>query len=299
MAMLACAGMLAAAGPQIVAEVRAAIARQDLPAAERLVESYRKANGSTPQTAAALSWLGRGALAAQQFDRAERYAGEARQMALELLRNRALDAEPNLGIALGASIEVQAQALAARSRRAEAVAFLQEELKRWQNTSIRTRIQKNVHLLSLEGKPAPGIDTSRWIGAKPGNLNGHPVLIVFWAHWCPDCKRMVPELARIMERFGPRGLRLVGPTQLYGYTARGQEAAPAEEMRYIEEVRKTYYAPLGSMLVPVSAGNFEVYGASTTPTVVLVDRLGIVRLYHPGNMSYAELAPRIEAIVGG
>jgi thioredoxin-related protein len=52
------------------------------------------------------------------------------------------------------------------------------------------------------------------------------------------------------------------------------------------------------MPVPVSEENFKVYGASTTPTLVLIDRRGVVRLYHPGNLSYEELAAKLESILG-
>lgn len=48
------------------------------------------------------------------------------------------------------------------------------------------------------------------------------------------------------------------------------------------------------MFVPVSEKNFDTYGASTTPTIVLIDRRGIVRLYHPGAMTEAELRSAIE-----
>ena len=47
----------------------------------------------------------------------------------------------------------------------------------------------------------------------------------------------------------------------------------------------------------MSEENFRRYGASTTPTLVLVDRAGIVRLYHPGAMSYEELRARVASLV--
>ena len=47
--------------------------------------------------------------------------------------------------------------------------------------------------------------------------------------------------------------------------------------------------------MPVSEETFKNYGVSTTPTLVLIARGGLVRLYHPGQMSYEELAPIIEA----
>jgi len=46
--------------------------------------------------------------------------------------------------------------------------------------------------------------------------------------------------------------------------------------------------------VPVSNANFDKYGASTTPTLVLIDRQGHVALYHPGFMSYNDLRTAIE-----
>jgi hypothetical protein len=47
----------------------------------------------------------------------------------------------------------------------------------------------------------------------------------------------------------------------------------------------------------VSAESFASWGASTTPTVVLVDRRGIVRLYHPGEMEKDELLPLVRTLV--
>ena len=40
------------------------------------------------------------------------------------------------------------------------------------------------------------------------------------------------------------------------------------------------------------------YGVSSTPTLVLIDRQGIVRLYRPTRITEAELSRRIEALVG-
>jgi len=89
----------------------------------------------------------------------------------------------------------------------------------------------------------------------------------------------------------------VGPTQRYGYVEGGEEAPRDAELRYIETVRAKYYAGIPRMTVPVSEENFKAWGASTTPTLALIDRLGIVRLYNPGRMSYDELAPKVASIL--
>jgi thiol-disulfide isomerase/thioredoxin len=282
----------------IVSDVRAAVARKDFAGAEKQVETFRREHGVTPEMLEALSWLGRGALGAKQAEKAEAYANQTYKLAVEQLKTRKLDAERRLPIALGAAIEVRTQVMAARGERAEAVGFLNRELKTYWNTSIRTRIQKNINLLSLEGKPAPPLETGEWIGARPApltELKGRVVLLFFWAHWCGDCKAQVPALARLASEVAGRGLVIVGPTQRYGYRARGQEAGPEEELRYIDEVRQKFYASVPGMAVPVSSENFRLWGASTTPTLVLLDRSGRVRLYHPGQMSYEELAAKAEA----
>ena len=201
-----------------------------------------------------------------------------------------------VGTALGAAIEVHAQVLAARGNRAEAIAYLNTELAAWRETALAPRIQKNINLLTLEGKPAPVLDAAHWLGAQPpalASLKGHPVLLFFWAHWCSDCKAEVPILAKLMQDFGPKGLKLVGPTQLYGFTPAG-DATPEAETRYTDQVRKQYYSELPGMPVPVSAQNFQRYGCSTTPTLVLLDSHGVVRMYHPGAMTYEALAERIK-----
>jgi thiol-disulfide isomerase/thioredoxin len=286
---------------QLVREVRSLIAQNDFRAAEQRIADYRAKQGMTPEAILALSWLGRGAQAAGKWEEAERYAAETRKLALEELKKRPLDAEADLPLALGASIEVQAHVLAGRNQLSEAVAFLRDELKTWHNTSIRTRIQKNIHLLSLEGKSAPALDLREHLGEAPPSLEslkGKPVILFFWAHWCGDCKQQGPIVARLQEEFASSGLTIIGPTQPYGYVAQGREATREEEIRYIEQVRRTSYGAI-RMSVPVSEENFRNWGASTTPTLAVIDRQGIVRLYHPGKMSYEALRSVVAEVAAG
>jgi len=286
-------GLLAvSAWANVINDVRDAVGRNNFALADSLIQKYRSSQGVTPEMILALSWMGRGALEAKQLDKADSYAKETHRLALEELKKRPLDADGYLPIALGAAIEVEAQVLTARGERSAAVAFLRTELATYKTTSIRTRIQKNINLLSLEGKPAPALDQREFLGATPislAALKGKPVVLFFWAHWCGDCKQEAPILAEIKKEYAAKGLAVVAPTQHYGYVARGEEAGPAEELKYIDEVRHRFYADLLNVPTPISEDNFKNYGASTTPTVVLIDRQGIVRLYHPGAMTLEEL----------
>ena len=58
-------------------------------------------------------------------------------------------------------------------------------------------------------------------------------------------------------------------------------------------VRQQSYPVLAGQSVPISAANHLRYGVSTTPTLVLVDRAGVVRLYNPGRLTMEQLEPRI------
>ncbi|MCX7605548.1 MAG: thioredoxin domain-containing protein [Bryobacteraceae bacterium] len=288
---MSCGFFPRAAGQSLVREVRGLASRQEFDAARRALEQARSAGAPRAEWLEAYSWLARGLLAARRYDEAEREAARVREMALELLASRRLDEDRALPIALGAAIEVHAQALDARGQKAEAVAFLEEEIRRWQGTSIVTRLRKNLNLVSLVGRPALPLAVAESLGGTTpglGSLRGKRILLFFWAHWCSDCKAMAPVLERIAAEHP--SLVLIAPTQPYGYVAGGEEASRAEEIRYIDRIRREHYGRVPGMTVPVSEENFVVWGCSTTPTIALVDERGIVRLYHPGKMTYEELA---------
>ena len=302
-ALLVAAATVAHAGQSqsLIPAVRQAVAQQDFARGEKLIDAYRAGEGVTPVMLEALSWLGRGALAAKQWDNAEAYAQEAYDLSLTALKGRTMDQERHLPIALGAAIEVLAHARAARGARSEAVHVLNQELRKYSDTSLAKRIKKNIHLLSLEGQAAPAIDVSDHLGAAPPALDalkGKVVVLFFWAHWCGDCKTQGPILGRLLAKYGQHGVTVLAPTQRYGYVAGGQTASPEEEARYINQIRETQYDFLKGQPIPLSAANHQRYGVSTTPTLVLLDRDGIVRLYHPGRMSEEELDPLLRRLSG-
>jgi thiol-disulfide isomerase/thioredoxin len=283
----------------LVRDVRAAINRNDLSAADALVAKYRAESGTTSEALAALSWLGRGALAAGDLTAAERYAREAERLTLDALKTTTLKADANLVTALGAALEVQGRVRADSGQRASAVRFLEDQIAKYRNTPIHARLTKNLNLISLEGQRAPRLSAREFLGPPLPEMKGRPIVLFFWAHWCPDCKAQAPILAEIQRDYRETGLLVVGPTRHYGYVAAGADASPAEELAHIEQVRKQYYAMLPDMPVPVSDEVALDYGMDATPTLVLVDRDGIVRMFHPGQMTRAELEPHIKLLVAG
>ncbi len=286
----------------LVGDVRTQLAQNSFSTAESELRTYKAQHGTTPEYLEAASWMARAYASTGQWDQAATYARDIGQDCERQLTayKRKLDDDPHLPIALGASYEVLSQSLAEKGQRAEAIRLLRSALARYGNTSIRARLQKNLNLIALVGQPAPPLQVTQYLGPKPptlASLKGSPVLLFFWAHWCVDCKAEVPIIASLRQEFAPAGLVVIGPTQLYGYAAQGADASPAQERAYIESVRTRYYASLQDMPVPLSKQNFDAYGASTTPTLVVLNRAGQVAMYHPGAISYDELRAAVQKVV--
>src|ERR1700675_3324958 len=156
-----------AARAGIVDDVRVQVGQNNYSAAEGELRDYRAQHGVTPEYVEAWSWVARGAAALKQWSQASNYARQTRTLAEQLLAKQKLDSEPHLPIALGAAFEVQVQALAAAGKRAEATAQLRTALAKYGNTSIQARLQKNLNLISLVGRPAPPLQATQFLGAKP------------------------------------------------------------------------------------------------------------------------------------
>lgn len=271
-----------------VSEIRYKLSAGDLTSAEAIADEYCRTNGSNSKCAEAVSWLARGALITKDPARAHIYLDRTKAMTRELLKTTHVEDDYDLAIAVGAAIEVEARLLASEGATDKAIALLQAELPRWKEWAIQARVQKNLNLLTLEGKPAPSLDAES---------RGKPVLLFLWGHWCGDCTDQAPVVARIRDTYRARGLRVVAPTRHIGSVGDHDHATPAQEDAEIERVWKAHYAMLADVPHPVDQATQLAYGVSSTPTLVLIDHKGIVRLYCPYRMSEEELARRIDAIL--
>ena len=239
MLTLALIALTADAAGELVRLVRLKLSAGDLASAVSAVEDYKEKHGVDAEYLDAVGWLARGAEMLKQPDAAAAYVAE--------LRREIREEKPDLATPLGAAIEVEGKLRAAREGRGSALRFLEEEFSRAKDVALRSRIRKNINLLSLEGQPAPDFNKTDFIGTEPpslAELKGKPALLFLWAHWCGDCKAQAGMLSRVLRKYRAQGLVVIAPTRYYGTGAENKPAAPAEEKAHMAKVWAEAYAGL-------------------------------------------------------
>jgi thiol-disulfide isomerase/thioredoxin len=65
---------------------------------------------------------------------------------------------------------------------------------------------------SLRGKPAPAFTLVDLDGKKVSlaDFKGHPIVLNFWATYCPPCKDEMPWLQELSQKYAAQGFEVVG-----------------------------------------------------------------------------------------
>lgn len=110
-------------------------------------------------------------------------------------------------------------------------------------------------LMTLDGRPVAGTD---FTGEKP-------LMLVFWATWCPVCKEEIPRINRMAADFGPKGLAVLAVNV-------GVNDSAAKAMAYRDKYGLDYPVAFdgGSKVT-------RAFGVVGTPTIMIMDKSGIVR----------------------
>jgi thiol-disulfide isomerase/thioredoxin len=151
------------------------------------------------------------------------------------------------------------------------------------------------------GDQAPGllpvgsaIPDLRWmLGNKResvAGLRGAPLLLVFFATWCPHCQAETPVLSRLAERYAPQGLRVVGVTA----SPVGQDQRAPASLDDLRSYAAKYDARFPLLLDRALVGA-QRFGVRGFPTLYVVDRGGVIRLAQRGEVPEATLAAAVEA----
>jgi thiol-disulfide isomerase/thioredoxin len=123
------------------------------------------------------------------------------------------------------------------------------------------------------GNPLPALSLN-YLGAPP-DLKGKPVLVEFWATWCPPCRKSIPHLNEIYSKYKAQGLQIVGITDEDERTVK----------KFQEKIPMDYNVAINT---PQSI--YKQFGIDEIPTAFLVDKSGkVVWTGHPMELSESEL----------
>lgn len=126
------------------------------------------------------------------------------------------------------------------------------------------------------GDPAPAFDTVRLDGTPanfPADWAGRPLVINFWADWCPSCESEMKAIERVYQRRKGKGLEIL---------AVNVRQEPGQVAAFTMSLGVTYPILLDPKAILISR-----YGVIGLPTTFLVDNQGIVRAKLVGELDEA------------
>lgn len=119
----------------------------------------------------------------------------------------------------------------------------------------------------------------KFIGDAPA-LAGKPLILEFWATWCPPCRESIPHLNQVYTTYKAKGLEIVGVTK--------EDAATVTA--FTKSIPINYHVALDP--AATLAAHFGITGI---PHAMLVDKTGkIVWEGHPMDLKPADFEPLLK-----
>ncbi|MGA8533796.1 MAG: TlpA disulfide reductase family protein [Candidatus Tumulicola sp.] len=119
--------------------------------------------------------------------------------------------------------------------------------------------------------------------ASLARYRGKVIVMNLWATWCPPCRAEMPELQRLADVYGARGVAVVGVNQ-------GESAQRARAFAQSLQIR-----------FPIWLDDQQQYGRVFTalglPTTVIVGRDGIVVRGFDGALTFDQMRAAIAGLV--
>lgn len=147
---------------------------------------------------------------------------------------------------------------------------------------------------------APEWEIAQWFNAEQplsvAALRGKVIVLHAFQMLCPACvQTAIPQAQRIHRQFDPNEVATIG---LHTVFEHHQVMTPAALEVYIHENRLTFPIAVdradGQSSVPLT---MRTYGMQGTPTLILIDRRGRLRLHHFGNVEDMVIGAAIATLV--
>lgn len=92
-----------------------------------------------------------------------------------------------------------------------------------------------------------------------------PMMLMFWATWCPFCSKEIPGFKKLFSEYGSKGMVFLAVNP-------GINDSVAKVERFVKDNKIDY--PVAMDKGAAVTKKFQVRGA---PTIIVVDKRGIVR----------------------
>lgn len=120
---------------------------------------------------------------------------------------------------------------------------------------------------------------------QPANYSGEVVVLNFWASWCPPCVDELPMLGDLQAEYGDAGVQVIG--------------IAVEEPQAARDFAEDH--DIGYPVAADRRGGFDIaadYGnsAGAIPYTVFIDRNGVVREAHFGELERDQAEAYLEAV---
>lgn len=110
---------------------------------------------------------------------------------------------------------------------------------------------------------------------KAPSFAGKPLIVEFWATWCPPCRASIPHLNEVYKKYQPKGLEIIGVTN---------EDRPTVS-KFLKDVPINYHVAFDT------SGKFgKPFGIKGIPHAMVLDREGkVVWEGHPMSLPESQL----------
>jgi cytochrome c biogenesis protein CcmG/thiol:disulfide interchange protein DsbE len=127
------------------------------------------------------------------------------------------------------------------------------------------------------GEPAPdfALPTPDGDTVRLSNLRGQPILVNFWATWCPPCKQEMPDIEVLYQKYKDQGFTVI---------AVDQQESPDAVQKYFDDLNLTFQPVIDS-----TGEVFNYYRVVALPTSYFIDADGVVRFQHRGLMTAEQM----------
>ena len=139
----------------------------------------------------------------------------------------------------------------------------------------------------MEAPMAPEWQVDVWLNTRAplelSQLRGRVVLLHAFQMLCPSCvSHAVPQAERVHQEYAEHGVSVIGLHTVFEHHA---AMTPVALEAFLHEYRVTHPVGVDVAVAGISIpATMRRYGMQGTPTLILIDRAGKLRLHELGRM---------------